>query len=116
MRCYYTAKQFQKKRMVLMRLYQIVLAACAVFLSIGPIFAQSADSVLVVINEASPASIEIGGYYAQKRAIPKENVIRIRTGVADTIERADYERQVEVPIAAWLTRNFAQDRILYIVL
>src|SRR5437870_2367586 len=99
-----------------MRLCQIVFAICAVLLSVGQILAQSVDNVVVVINEASPTSIEIGGYYAQRRTIPKENVIRIRTGVGDSIERADYERQIEVPIATWLTRNFAQDRILYIVL
>jgi uncharacterized protein (TIGR03790 family) len=40
----------------------------------------------------------------------------VQTSVSETIERADFERQIEIPIANWLTRNFAQDRILYIVL
>lgn len=33
----------------------------------------------------------------------------------NSIERTDYERQLEGPIENWLTRNFAQDRILYIL-
>src|SRR5262245_51180841 len=78
--------------------------------------AQSPSNAIVVINEASPASIEIGNYYAQKRAIPAENVLRLRTAVGEGIERQDYERQIEAPLGVWLTRNAAQDRILYIVL
>jgi uncharacterized protein (TIGR03790 family) len=78
--------------------------------------AQSAENVLVVLNAGSPASTEIGTYYVQKRSIPTENVLRVQTAVSETIERSDFERQIEAPIANWLTRNFAQDRILYIVL
>ena len=41
--------------------------------------AQSSANVAVVINEHSPASIEIGEYYAKKRAVPAENIIRIKS-------------------------------------
>ncbi len=70
----------------------------------------------MIINDASPASLEIGNYYVQKRQVPAENVIRLRVDPSDSIERTDYERQIEAPIGNWLMRNFAQDRILYIVL
>src|SRR5215467_351063 len=79
-------------------------------------FAQSAANVLLVVNDSSPASVEIGNYYAQKRGIPAGNIIRLQLPPSESLERPDYERQLENPIGTWLTRNFAQDRILYIVL
>jgi uncharacterized protein (TIGR03790 family) len=81
-----------------------------------PLFAQTADNILVVMNEASPISLDIGMYYAQKRGIPKLNLLRVKTGIEENISRENFDRQIHAPIAAWLTRNFAQDRILYIVL
>src|SRR5262249_12817689 len=78
--------------------------------------AQGPENVLLIVNETSAASVEIGDYYAAKRSIPRENILRLRPNAGETIERADYERQIEGPIANWLMRNFAQDRILYIVL
>jgi uncharacterized protein (TIGR03790 family) len=82
----------------------------------SPVFSQTAENVLLVLNESSPASMDIGAYYAQKRAIQKSNILRIRTTTEDEISRGDYEQQIAAPIASWLTRNFAQDRILYFVL
>ncbi len=79
-------------------------------------FAQTAENVLLVLNESSPISMDAGMYYAQKRGLPQSNVLRIKTAAEENISRQDFERQIEAPIAAWLTRSFAQDRILYIVL
>ena len=78
--------------------------------------AQSAANVMVVINETSPASVRIGEYYVAKRSIPPENVTRVRTAVADELDRAQYEFFIERPISENLTRNSTQDRIHYIVL
>lgn len=71
---------------------------------------------MLVVNETSPVSMDVGAYYAQKRGIPESNILRIRTGTDDDISPANFQGQIHQPIAAWLTRNFAQDRILYIVL
>jgi uncharacterized protein (TIGR03790 family) len=78
--------------------------------------AQSPDNVLLVMNESSPISLEVGQYYAQKRGIPAQNILRIKTALTEEISREDFSRQIENPIAAWLTRNSAHDRILYFVL
>ncbi len=93
------------------------LSICLAFIfSIVPVFPQNAENVLLVLNEASPISLEVGQYYAQKRGIPPDSVLRIKTGVEDSISRTVYERLIEAPIGAWLNRNSAHDRILYIVL
>lgn len=81
-----------------------------------PLFAQTPENVLIVMNEASPISLDIGMYYAQKRGVPKSNLLRIKTAVEESISRENFDRQIHAPIGTWLTRNFAQDRILYIVL
>jgi uncharacterized protein (TIGR03790 family) len=60
--------------------------------------------------------MDAGMYYAQKRGIPQSNILRIKTADDESISREDFERQIDTPIAAWLARSFAQDRILYIVL
>lgn len=78
--------------------------------------AQSAANVLVVANEALPASIEIADYYAKRRGLPPDQVLKIQVSTADQITRAEFEFRLQAPIAAWLQRHAAQDRIHYIVL
>jgi uncharacterized protein (TIGR03790 family) len=80
------------------------------------LFAQTAENILLIVNETNPTSTDVGAYYAQKRNIPQTNILRIKTSVDDNITREEYERQIELPIRGWLIRNFAQDRILYFVL
>jgi uncharacterized protein (TIGR03790 family) len=77
---------------------------------------QSADNVLVVINNASPDSVRIGEYYAQKRSVAKDHVVYLRTATSETIARQEYERSIETPIGFALQKGKLQDRILYIVL
>jgi uncharacterized protein (TIGR03790 family) len=81
-----------------------------------PLFAQAGPNVLVVANDASPASRRIADYYAAKRGVPASQVLHLRAPVTDEIDRSTYLRLVEAPIADWLARNSAQDRILYLVL
>ena len=91
---------------------------CFAFLTVaaGPLLAQSAENVALVINDNSPASQRIGDYYARKRGIPASNVFRIRTSPEETIERLVYQATIEAAVAAALSQAGLQDRILYIVL
>ena len=93
--------------------------AAAAVLSVGNAVvasAQTAANVAVVINEESPASIQIGEYYVRKRGIPEANVIRIRTKADEPIGRPAYAGSIELPIALALRTRGLQDRILYLVL
>ena len=83
---------------------------------VSPAGAQTGENVLVIVNGASRASDEIGDYYARKRAIPGDQVLRLTLPSTEQISRAVYESQIERPIATWLTTHAAQDRILYLVL
>jgi uncharacterized protein (TIGR03790 family) len=78
--------------------------------------AQGPENVALVINDQSAASQRVGDYYARKRAIPASNVIHVRVSDSETIDRVRYSALIERPIAAALTRQGLQDRILYLVL
>ena len=82
----------------------------------APALAQSGANVAVVINENSAASVRVGEYYAQKRQVPADNVIRLKTEPEEAITRAVYSSEIETPIAKALTAHALQDRVLYIVL
>lgn len=81
-----------------------------------PAGAQTGDNVLVVINAASPASVAVGEYYARVRRVPENHVVRLSTSTTEVVERTEYERTIETPIATWLARHSLQDRVLYFVL
>jgi uncharacterized protein (TIGR03790 family) len=78
--------------------------------------AQTPRNVLVVMNAASQDSVRVGEHYAQARGVPADQMVRLDLEPRDEIARVEYERRIEQPITAWLNRQAAQDRILYIVL
>jgi len=99
--------------------FRLPALAVSVFLFLslaGAAAAQTADNVLVVANDASPASVQIAEYYAQKRGVAADHVVHIKTAPADAVLRAEYLGAIEVPIGNWLLKNSLQDKVLCIVL
>ncbi len=82
----------------------------------GVLRAESPENVLIVVNDNSPLSREIGEYYARKRAVPMRNICRLHVTTDETIARADYNREIAGPIAAFLRGSNLAESILYIVL
>lgn len=97
-------------------------AALAVVAVMTPATARAqspADRILVIVNAASPASVRIGEYYRERRGIASDQLLRLTDLPADPpegIDRAVFDRAINGPIARWLARHQAQDRILFIVL
>src|SRR5579871_3301065 len=87
----------------------------ALALVAGPMLAQGPANVVIVINDNSSLSREIGEYYARHRAIPQKNVCRIHTSPEETIERARYNAEIAAPIARCLTQNQLIESTLYLV-
>jgi uncharacterized protein (TIGR03790 family) len=77
--------------------------------------AQSVTNVLLVVNDASNQSRDIGQYYASRRGVAPRNICHIRTGVDEDIARAQYDREIAGAIGACLTRNQLTEKVLYIV-
>ena len=65
-------------------------AASEVVITTAPVQGDS-QRVMVVINEASDESVEVGGYYIAKRKIPKENVVRVRVTTDENISIDEFE-------------------------
>ena len=91
----------------------VLLAVCAAG---TPARAQTGENVIVVANEAAPGSVEIAQRYVQARQVPAEQLLRLSMATTLQVSREEFERDIQEPIGAWLTKHAAQDRILYIVL
>jgi uncharacterized protein (TIGR03790 family) len=100
------------------------LASFAWFASIwfGVSFAMAAtpaltqmDRVLLIVNDNSPLSRQIGEYYARRRGVAPKNVCHIKTKLDEEISREDYDRQIARPIGAFLRKEALEESIYYIV-
>jgi len=77
--------------------------------------AQTPENVLVVVNQASALSQQIGQYYVSRRHISAANVCSINTKPDEEISRETYDSQVAQAIGACLRGHHLTEQILYIV-
>ncbi len=77
--------------------------------------AQGPENVVLVINDNSPVSRNIGEYYARRRGVPVRNICRLQTTVEEEIPRAEYNRTIAGPIVSFLRKNDLAESVLYIV-
>src|ERR1043166_4441793 len=78
--------------------------------------AITADEVLIVVNDRSAISQQIGQRYRTVRGVPASQVVRIHTEATEEIDRSTFGAEIAQPIAAHLLNHRLQDRILVIVL
>lgn len=83
-----------------------------------PAFAQQAaesyDDVMLVINERSWNSREIGAYFATRRNIPERNICRINVDTSETMDSATF-LPLKWQIQEWMRQQKLVDSINYIV-
>jgi uncharacterized protein (TIGR03790 family) len=58
----------------------------------------------------------VAEHYIAARQIPESNVFRITTSTDESIDRGEYARTIEEPLAAAIRRAGLHDRLLYLVL
>ena len=67
----------------------------------------NAAATLVVFNDRDPLSVDLAGYYADKRGIPFDHLISISCPTEETISRAEYDKLIAEPIRkALITRGW----------
>ena len=88
-------------------------AACAAP-DFDPIAAADAARTMVVINDDSDASREVGAYYAQRRGLPFANIVRVRLPVTDEISATEFYDDLLVPVRHAIRST--RSRIDFIVL
>ncbi len=73
-----------------------------------------AERVLVVINQASTESTEVGAYYRSKREVPRDNVLFIDVSRTEEVTNSEYMSAIESPVRAKI--KSLRKRIDFIVL
>jgi len=99
---------------------KIVIAVCALIATASPhgALAQTpapGERVLVVVNDRSPLSRNIGEYYARRRGVPLKNICHIQTPPLEDIARKEYDRGIAAPVAGCLQKQGLVETVYYIV-
>jgi uncharacterized protein (TIGR03790 family) len=89
-------------------------SVCA--LSATPAQGIETDQVLLVVNDRTPISSQIGEYYRAARSISPNLIVHLKTAAEEEIARDTYEHEIEQPLAAHLLQQRLVDRILVLVL
>lgn len=61
--------------------------------------------VLVVATDADPASVGLARYYAERRRVPKENVLLLHVKAAEGVAQAEFEKGIKAPVRAALAAS-----------
>lgn len=62
--------------------------------------ASEASSVAVIYNAADPTSTALAKYYAERRKIPRENLVGLKCPQTEEISRVDYDAMIARPLTA----------------
>lgn len=68
--------------------------------------------VLLVVNRAVPAGIELARYYQQQRQIPAENLLQVHISDKEDCSREDYQQKLVAPLREYLAQRPGQIRCL----
>ncbi len=93
-----------------------LLAIVLTTLDFSSAAAQIADysDVLLVVNQRSWASQEIGSYFAERRGIPENHIYRIDVDSNETIDSLSFQ-QLRWQMQDWMRQHDLVDSINYIV-
>lgn len=96
-----------------------IFAALLVQAELSPLVLAGGSglNVAVVVNKASSNSIQLGNYYAERRGVSPQNLVRIHwTGGNVEWSRADFETHLFNPLTNALVNRGLTNQIDYVVL
>ena len=74
-------------------------------------------NTIVVVNQNSPDSVEVGNYYCERRQVPPENLLRINwSGGNIAWTNSEFETLLLSPLLNTITNRQLQRQIFYVVL
>lgn len=74
-------------------------------------------NTVIVLNQNSANSVELGNYYAERRQVPPENILRVNwTGGSISWTDAEFQSVLLAPLTAMLSARQLTNQIDYIVL
>src|SRR5688572_10446916 len=88
------------------------------FLSVSYLQAGGSGlNVVVVVNQSSSNSCELGNYYCEKRGVPPDNVLRLQwTGGNTSWSSNDFDTHLALPLFNLLAARALTNQIDYVVL
>ena len=88
------------------------------FVCAGELFAGGSGlNVVVVVNQNSTNSVQLGNYYCERRGVPPQNFLRIHwTGGNVSWNRSNFETNLLNPLAAMLASRSLANQVDYVVL
>jgi len=92
--------------------------AAAGWLGLTGVFAGGSGlNVVVVVNQTSSNSVELGNYYCERRGVPPQNLLRINwTGSATDWTRANLDAALRTPLNAMLAARRLTNQINFVLL
>ena len=79
-------------------------------------WAGDVSNVTLVVNQNSPLSRRLGDFYAAWHSLPPQQICRIATTTAETLERNDYEVQIASRVGDCLKQRGRVESTYYLVL
>ena len=74
-------------------------------------------NVVVIVNQNSPDSVELGNYYCEQRGVPPQNLLRVNwAGGSVNWTRAEFEATLRTPLNAMLAARALTNQIDYVLL
>ncbi len=73
------------------------------------------ENVLIVVNDNSSRSLEIGQYYQDARGIPERNICHLNTTTNYSIDTAAFTNQIRRPIFDYIAQAGLSGQVDYIV-
>lgn len=83
----------------------VVLIFLFLILKACPAVALEPSEIMVLANKKVAKSIELARYYMERRAIPKENLLILRTTDRESFKWKEYEKDVAGPVRKFLRCN-----------
>src|ERR1035437_1037195 len=93
----------------------LLLLTCAMVLHVEA--GGSGLNTVVIVNQNSAQSCELGNYYCERRQVPPENVLRINWGGGNiSWSSADFQTNLATSLLAMLAARQLTNQIDYVVL
>jgi uncharacterized protein (TIGR03790 family) len=85
--------------------------------AVGLFAGGSGLNVVVVVNQNSTNSVQLGNYYCERRGVPPQNLLRINwIGGNTSWSRSDFETYLLNPLVAMLSGRGLTNQVDYVVL
>lgn len=84
-------------------------------IGVSRVFALDPSEVAILVNKNSADSVKLGEYYAEKRGVPKNQILALDLPMDEDLARSRYADDVVPTVRQWLTDNKLQDRVRCVV-